>query len=115
MLLNPNCTLKIFGWFLSKFNIFCRTKIQNGQRHRENLAKDPMRKLFKLFSYVKSHSPCWNVPWIVLYKKKKRLISNLVRTAHFWNNLHQLHSMPKNIKVLGARKPKGLDTRAKYG
>jgi len=29
----------------------------------------------------------------------KTKISKLVRTTHFWKNLHQVHSMPKNLKA----------------
>jgi len=40
------------------------------------------------------------------------MISNLVRTTRFWNNIHRARSKPKigkpnNLKVIGSRKTKG--------
>ena len=49
----------------------------------------------------------------------KALISNIVRTTRFCNNLHQVRSYSKNVesqiiqKSFGASKPKGLNRIAK--
>ena len=50
----------------------------------------------------------------------KTLIANLVRTARFWNNPHQIRSKSKDwkatqLKVVGATKPKGLNRIARIG
>ena len=33
-----------------------------------------------------------------------------MHTKHFWNNLHQVHSKPKYLKVIGSKKPNDLNS-----